>query len=361
MGGFDVVDGAMLEEGADGVEDDLHENESRLRAAANNLVDAESDAIAARGKVAMLVSGGGVGSSVVEEAKLDSEIADAKVSEARSKVEDLEAKLEGYKVESMSRQASLNTLKRAVEFVDTATAMSRQSSRTWLGAGGRMSRQTSKASLSTVGAGLAPATAAGVDEVAAADLHELKKIRGELATLKLESDNAKAKRRKAEAESRRVDAALQRLMQEHAVLRDSKIGEAKKEDLSAVSLETARLQQEAVEWSRQLEKEREKSRSLEERLARQRLLNNEMLDKLTKKDDKVVSIEEELAKSLKVVAEMQPSPQRGRYLSMRNEEEVSPMRDNWMREMDEKMSALEEKERDLEVERRVEKAREEER
>ena len=107
MDGLDMVTGGAMEVGADGHEDDdLRENEEKLRAAANNLVDAESDAIAASGKVAMLVSGGGgVGSSVVEEAKLDREIADTKVSEARSKVEHLEAKVEGSKVESMSRQA----------------------------------------------------------------------------------------------------------------------------------------------------------------------------------------------------------------------------------------------------------------
>ncbi|GMH95086.1 hypothetical protein TrVE_jg10319 [Triparma verrucosa] len=349
----------------------LKEKEDKLRVAGHDLVAAESDAIVANGKVAMM-GGGRAGVNQVEEAKLDNEIAEAKLAEARLKVQSLEKNVEDAKIGVLSRQASLKTFEKAVEVVDAATGMSRQGS--WagvgvgVGAGGGMSRQPSRigglglgsraSSLATVGAGVSSGVGTnvgtGVDvvEQASTDLRELKILREELAKLKHDNESAKAMRKKAEKNAQEVKEKLERVELEHAVL-GSAIHAGKgggetqnKAELMEVNIAQAKLRQEHMELQRVLEQQRQKSKELADNLRQAQFVNNEVLERLSKKDERVINIEEELAKGLAAVMEkgmgMIPSPAKEVVREREEREEVAldPLRDNWMQKLDDKMDQV---------------------
>ncbi|GMI14111.1 hypothetical protein TrLO_g470, partial [Triparma laevis f. longispina] len=354
----------------------LKEKEEKWRVARNDLVAAESDTIVASGKVEMM-GGGRAGREVVEEAKLDQEIAEAKEVEARKRALALEKGAEDAKISVISRQASLMAFEKAVEVVDAATGMSRQGS--WaagvgfgfgfgsvgVGAGTSMSQQSSRvsrvglglgthaSSLATVGVGGGGVgVGGGVDvvEQATADLKELKILREELAKLKHDNEAQKAERKKAERKADQVREKLEEISLEQAVLGSAinarKAGddrlELAKTELSEVTITQARLRAEHLEMQRVLEQERQKSKELADSLRQAQAVNNEVLEHLSKKEEKVINIEEELARGLAAVMEksMVPSPVKKREVEVAREVGLDPLRDNWMQKLDDKMDQV---------------------
>ena len=231
--------------------------------------------------------------------------------------------------------------------------MSRQPSRIGgLGLGSRAS------SLVTVGAGVSTGVGTnvgtGVDvvEQASTDLKELKILREELAKLKHDNESAKAMRKKAEKNAQEVKEKLERVELEQAVL-GSAIHAGKgggetqnKAELMEVNIAQAKLRQEHMELQRVLEQERQKSKELADDLRQAQFVNNEVLERLSKKDERVINIEEELAKGLAAVMEkgmgMIPSPAKEvvRERDEREEVALDPLRDNWMQKLDDKMDQV---------------------